>query len=417
MVRNEVLCDGDVEALREHRAQRCHLHLAEARQGGEATPEIGAVRCFRPDALRAPAVLVHDDRCELLHALRHVPGEAVHGRLLAEDTIDLARIGAGDRVRVEGAQPLLDLQRPREGRLDGHLLVERESDQQRHWLLAEQGVGFLVPREVEHRPHDCDATPIEWEPIEGGYTRARKWRVRLDDGTHAFAKEAPATEVAVYESVRGSFLPRVYEIRDDVLLLEDLSDAHWPPPYPADTDALFAALEAVATTAPPPGLRRLQHVSSWEAIASEPQPLLALGLCSAGWLENALPALIDAEARVPLVGDGLVHYDVWAGNLCFLERGMVLVDWAEACIGNPRVDLAFALLSLRVESAVYPAVDDEPALAAFVTGAVAAEAVRPPPEWAQPGSTLREDQRNDLAVALPWVAQQLGRPLGERERR
>src|SRR5512133_3309303 len=46
MARHEVLCDRDVEALREHRAHCCHLHLAEARQGGEATPEIGAVRRF-----------------------------------------------------------------------------------------------------------------------------------------------------------------------------------------------------------------------------------------------------------------------------------------------------------------------------------------------------------------------------------
>ena len=34
---------------------------------------------------------------------------------------------------------------------------------------------------------------MEWESIvEGGYTRARKWLVTLDDGTRVFAKEAPA---------------------------------------------------------------------------------------------------------------------------------------------------------------------------------------------------------------------------------
>jgi hypothetical protein len=267
------------------------------------------------------------------------------------------------------------------------------------------------------RRHARDATPIDWEEIEGGYTRALKWRARLDDGTYAFAKEAAATELAVYASVHGSFLPRVHEIRDGLLLLEDLSRAHWPPPYPADTAPLFAALDELATTAPPAGLRRLTAATRWQEIAADPQPLLELGLCSPEWLESVLPALIEAEGRVPLVGDSLVHYDVWAGNLCFAERGAVLVDWAEACIGNPRVDLAYALLSLHIEHATCPAVDDEAALAAFVSGAVAAEAVRPLPEWAQPGSTLREDQKNDLAVALPWVAQQLGRSLGERQGR
>jgi hypothetical protein len=260
---------------------------------------------------------------------------------------------------------------------------------------------------------------VEWEPVtSGGYTRARKWRVRLDDGTYVFAKEAPATEVAVYESVHADFLPGVHEIRDGVLLLEELSDAHWPPPYPDDVMPLFAALDEVAAT-PPPALPRLQQVSRWQAIADDPRPLLALGLCSSEWLEHALPALIEAEARVPMTGDALVHYDVWARNLCFAERGAVLVDWGMARIGNPRIDVAFALLSLLVEGAgaSLPAVEDEPALAAYVTGVVATEAPLPIPEWAAPGTNIREDQKSDLAVALPWVAELLGRPLGERKRR
>jgi Phosphotransferase enzyme family len=249
----------------------------------------------------------------------------------------------------------------------------------------------------------------EWEPItEGGYTRARKWRVTLVDGTRLFAKEAPATEIAVYEAVRAEFLPHIHDVRDGVVLLEDLSEAHWPPPYPDDVSALFAALEAVASTPPPPELPRLTDGSRWAAIADEPRPLLALGLCSALWLERALPALVEAEARVPMSGDGLVHYDVWARNLCFADRGVVLVDWAMAHIGNPRIDLAFALLSLHVEGARTLPVDDEPALAAYVTGVVATEASKPPPDWASAGTNIREDQKSDLAIALPWVAQEIG---------
>jgi hypothetical protein len=241
--------------------------------------------------------------------------------------------------------------------------------------------------------------------------------VRFDNGTCAFAKEAPATEIAVYQSLRADFLPRVYEIRDGVLLLEDLSDAHWPPPYPADTAPLFAALDVIAATPPPPPLPRLEQVSRWQTIADDPRPLLALALCTAEWLERALPALIEAEARVPMTGDGLVHYDVWARNLCFAERGVVLVDWAMAHVGNPRIDVAFALLSLLVEGASLPTVEDEPALAAYVTGVVATEAALPPPEWAAAGTNIREDQKSDLAIALPWVAERIGCPLGERERR
>jgi hypothetical protein len=258
---------------------------------------------------------------------------------------------------------------------------------------------------------------MEWEPIvEGGYTRARKWRVTLDDGTRLFAKEASATEIAVYEAIVADFLPRVHEVRDGLLLLEDLADAQWPPPYPADSSALFTALEKVAAAAAPRELPRLRDGSSWRAVADEPRPLLALGLCSARWLERALPALIEAEARLPLRGEALVHYDVWAHNLCFADRGVVLVDWATAHIGNPRIDLAFALLSLRVEGEPTPPVEDEPALAAYVTGVVATEAVKPPPDWAAEGTNIREDQKSDLAVALPWVAQQICCPLDKRER-
>jgi hypothetical protein len=264
-----------------------------------------------------------------------------------------------------------------------------------------------------------------WEGVGGGYTLSLKWRARLPDGTRVFVKAAAEDEltlrplereIVVYESVQRDFLPAVRDIHLEdgraLLVLEDLSQAHWPPPYPADVAPIFTAPDEVAATPAPPRLRRLPegNDSRWARFTEEPSPLLALGLFGAEWLGAALPVLIQAESRVPLVGNGLVHFDVWADNMCFTARGAVLVDWAEARIGNPRIDVAFALLSLRVEGASTPPVADEPALAAFVTGVIAAEASSPSPAWAAPGSTLREDQRRDLQVALPWAADQLGLP-------
>jgi aminoglycoside phosphotransferase (APT) family kinase protein len=180
---------------------------------------------------------------------------------------------------------------------------------------------------------------------------------------------------------------------------------------------LFEALEAVASVDAPRDLPRLAELEEtpWQRIAGEPEPLLALGACSESWLQHALPALLEAEARVRLSGERLVHYDVWAENLCFSDRGVVFVDWAEARIGNPSIDVAFALLSLHVEGVVTPPVEDEPALAAFVTGVVASEAAAPLPMWTTIDSTLREDQLGDLRVALPWVAAQLGLPQPHEE--
>ena len=112
-------------------------------------------------------------------------------------------------------------------------------------------------------------------------------------------------------------------------------------------------------------------------------------------------------------GTGLVHYDGWSGNVCFTERGAVLVDWALARRGNPSLDVAFALLSLLAEGGARPAaveLDDEPAWAAYISGSFAARAPLPLPDWAEPGSTLQEDLRGDLVHALRWVAETLDLP-------
>jgi hypothetical protein len=88
----------------------------------------------------------------------------------------------------------------------------------------------------------------------------------------------------------------------------------------------------------------------------------------------------------------------------------VLVDWACARRGNPALDVAFAILSVRTEGARVPDLDlaDEPALAALISGHVAVEASSPAPDWAPEGSTLRADQLGDLRHALTWAAETLG---------
>ena len=62
-------------------------------------------------------------------------------------------VGLRDPAGVERPDPLLQLQRPGERGRDGHLLVEREPDQERHRLLREQRVGLVVAGEVEPVGH------------------------------------------------------------------------------------------------------------------------------------------------------------------------------------------------------------------------------------------------------------------------
>jgi hypothetical protein len=85
---------------------------------------------------------------------------------------------------------------------------------------------------------------VSWEPvIGGGYTRQAKWRVRFADGSTAFVKAAQEEpyssalrrEVAVYESVDGSFLPRLLATRqegDYAALLSGHFAVEAPAPLP-----------------------------------------------------------------------------------------------------------------------------------------------------------------------------------------
>ena len=112
-------------------AERPDLHVAEARELPDPALQVGRVLGLRPDPLRVAAVLVGDEAGQVVHARRHRAGEAVDRRLLAEHLLELARIGLRDLLRVDRPQPLLQPQRALEGLLDGHLLVEREPDQER----------------------------------------------------------------------------------------------------------------------------------------------------------------------------------------------------------------------------------------------------------------------------------------------
>jgi len=68
-------------------------------------------------------------------------------------------------------------------------------------------------------------------------------------------------------------------------------------------------------------------LGGWREIASDSRPFLSLGICSAAWLETALPVLRTAAEAAPIDGDALLHLDVRSDNICLADRGAVLVDW------------------------------------------------------------------------------------------
>ena len=272
------------------------------------------------------------------------------------------------------------------------------------------------------------ARVVSLEHVEGrGYTHAGRHRAFLDDGRTVFVKSAVdelsagwlRAEIAVYESVHGSFLVKALGHAEHeglpLLVLEDLGEAHWPPPWrKGDVDAVKEALAEIAATTPPAGLERVPREEiafEWREVERDPEPFLALGLCSRAWLDANLTGLRDAALRAPFEGGALMHLDVRSDNIALRDDRAVLVDWNWACVGNALLDVVAWAPSLHVEGGPPPeeVVEGEGVseFAAALAGFFAARAGLPPPPTAP---RVRTVQREQLSVALPWAARALGLP-------
>lgn len=275
----------------------------------------------------------------------------------------------------------------------------------------------------------------------GGYTPALRLFVRFEDGGTAFVKAAVneltagwlRIEQRFYECLKDcSFLPAYYgsEIRETedaaysaatpeaaFLVLEDLSEAHWPPPWSdASVEAVLTALSLIRRAAPLAGsdlpnlTDNLAQSPCWHTIAAEPAEFLSLGMCSGAWLEACLPDLLAAAKAVPTEGQDLLHLDVRSDNICFRADGSaVLVDWNWACLGNGAFDIACWAPSLHSEGGPLPEKIAPGALefAAWLAGFFGAQAGRP---IVPDAPHVRTVQKKQLTVALPWAARVLGLP-------
>jgi hypothetical protein len=255
-----------------------------------------------------------------------------------------------------------------------------------------------------------------------GYAAAYHAIVELDDGSTAFVK-AGAEEVTsgflrdelrFYQAVQAPFMPRLLGFDEGdppFLVLEDLSDCRWPPPWDdAVVASVRAALAAVAATPPPGWLDPIDRdwlLGGWAEVEGDPDPFLATGMCPAIWLDSALPVLREAAESAPVDGTTLVHLDVRSDNICLADRGAVLVDWNFACLANPDLDIAGWLPSLRLEGGPRPEelLPGAGAFAAALAGFFAARVGLPPPETAP---QVRSIQKAQLEVALSWAARELG---------
>ena len=182
----------------------------------------------------------------------------------------------------------------------------------------------------------------------GGFTPATHRLVTLPDGRRAFAKGATTSlteswlrdEHKIYTHLSGSFMPQLIGWDDSgdrpVLLLEDLTDARWPPPWrPGDEEIVLAALEELHAATPPPGLPGAgdEFADSWPEVMRDPVPLLGLGLVSDVWLDRNLATFAAASQRAQIAGDSVAHRDIRSDNSCFTEVRTRCVDWTCASLG------------------------------------------------------------------------------------
>ncbi len=267
--------------------------------------------------------------------------------------------------------------------------------------------------------------PVGWHHRSGGWTTNERWSLDLADGRRAFAKMATNDVLARFlrdEHRHLSLFDEDFRCEilawgdgeQPMLILEDLRDARWPPPWePGDVERVLAALERVwaMPTEGLPAPKQLETMfNGWRTVATDPSGFLGLGFASLDWLEVCLPTLVEAESSATYEGDDFIHMDVRSDNLCFANDRVVLVDWNWALRGSRTFDLAGWLPSLRLEGGPLPeeVAPGLGALAAYIAGYFAKNAHLPPPPTAP---RVRRFQRRQLRIALPWACRELGLPL------
>lgn len=269
--------------------------------------------------------------------------------------------------------------------------------------------------------------PVSWTSINKGYTEAERYVMQFENGKSAFVKVATEKDTIkwlrdehrVYSMLKAEYIPQVLGWDDGefpILMLEDLSAGHWPPPWTPDKIQkvfdVLKKLEAVKIEGDFTPLSTVKdELSGWKEISKDPTGFLNLGLVTPEWLENALPVLMKAESEIILEGDSLVHTDVRSDNVCFLNEKTYLIDWNWTVRGNPKFDIVTWLPSLHAEGGPPPWTFgiDEPALITAFAGFLANNAHK------KNGSHKNWDAIQALRLrllksALPWAVKVLNLP-------
>ena len=259
--------------------------------------------------------------------------------------------------------------------------------------------------------------------VRAGYSAAQRWVVKSDSGQSFFVKIGTPSvsnqnlrdEAWVYECCKVDCMPKVMAWQDDkefpIMLFEDLSVSHWPPPWKTDQiDQVLKTSKLIHSTRVPLMSYEEKHGPGepgwWEIIETNPEPVLSLGLITEEWLKKSLPTLIISSESISLNSDRVIHFDLRSDNLCISDRGVIVVDWSLACLGNPRLDLGLFLPSLAYEGGPEPEsiLPNSPDVASWVCGFFAHHASKP---FIPLAPRARELQLKQFKTSLTWVKREL----------
>lgn len=272
---------------------------------------------------------------------------------------------------------------------------------------------------IEDRIADVTGDGVDRvDEIGGGLTHSSVLRAHLTRGGSVVVKVATDARTAddigfehrVLTTYELDCMPRVVGFSEaslPILVLEDLREAHWPPPWP-DVDAVFAMidrLETVQAGEEMPPLRN-DRLPTWEAVMTERDTVAKLANVSRDWLEQVAPVLSRSASQASVEGASLVHADIWRANVCFTDRAVVLIDWAGAARGNSDFDRAITVLDIYVSTNVLPRHrwPSRPAMASVIAALKCSAVTEPSPEWLT--EEWHSTQVAGLPYALRWAAEE-----------
>jgi len=209
------------------------------------------------------------------------------------------------------------------------------------------------------------------QPVEGGFTAARRGIVTLDGGERVFVKQAIDEQTSGWIELEKkayhwladqgyAYVPKIIAESPDGFALPDLSGLDWSNTWSEEKlEAAFAAMDALTglSDVAQGVFKHFKEPDQWMTVPDSSVDYRALtdnaqalekvrGVVARGAVRKQLQQLAASQ---PERGDTLIHLDVRADNFCYDAAAKVgyLVDWNWLCLGSAIFDVNALLVSVQ----------------------------------------------------------------------